>query len=53
MPNLAESALMLDTSFKTLKRHLEVLDNNSDGSKIVFKGYTVRRIPVFYPIASE
>nr|YP_009445507.1 LAGLIDADG endonuclease [Bipolaris cookei]ATV95677.1 LAGLIDADG endonuclease [Bipolaris cookei] len=53
MPNLAESALMLDTSFKTLKRHLEVLDNNSDGSKIVFKDYTVRRIPVFYPIASE
>jgi hypothetical protein len=53
MPNLAESALMLDTSFKTLKRHLDVLGNNSDYSKIVFKGYTVRRIPVFYPIASE
>ena len=84
MPNLAESALIIDTSFKTLKRHLDVLappkgassiqrledwgnfcsnfneitkkitaGNNSDGSKIVFKGYTVRRIPAFYPIASE
>ena len=53
MPNLAESALMIDTSFKTLKRHLDVLGNNSDCSKIVFKDYTVRRIPVFYPIASE
>ena len=53
MPNLAESALMIGTSFKTLKRHLDVLGNNSDGSKVVLKDYTVRRIPVFYPIASE
>jgi len=53
MPNLAESAIIIDTSFKTLKRHLDVLGNNSDCSKIVFKDYTVRRIPVFYPIASE
>jgi len=53
MPNMAESAVMLDTSFKTLKRHLDVLGNNCDISKIEFKGYTVRRIPVFYPRVSD
>ena len=49
MPNLAESAQIIGTGFNTLKRHLDVLDN---GHKVVLKDHTVRRIPVFYPIAS-
>lgn len=51
MPNLAESAKIIGTGFNTLKRHLDVLDNISD--EVVLKDHTVRRIPVFYPIASE
>ena len=51
MPNLAEAAQIIGTSFNTLKRHLDALDNIPDG--VVLKDHTIKRIPVFYPIAYE
>jgi hypothetical protein len=50
-PNLQESAKILGTKFNNLKKHLAVLDNITEG--VVLKDHKVRRIPVFYPRATD
>ena len=47
--NLAEAAKILNAGFNTLKRHLEILDDNREECKVEFRGHLVKRIPVFYP----
>lgn len=54
--NLAEAAKILGIGFNTLKKHMDVerleeySPQSTEGVKVEYKGYKIKRIAVFYPL---